>query len=40
MKKRPLTGAEVSKREFMKLFTPEQIEIIQKDIKKKVKNHE
>jgi len=37
LKVKPLTGAEVNEREFMKLFTLEQIEIIKKDIQKKVK---
>lgn len=36
-KKIPLTGAEVNRRDFMKLFTSEQLESIQKDIKSKVK---
>lgn len=30
-----LTGAEVSKKEFMKTYTSEQIEVIQKEVKKK-----
>ncbi len=36
-KTKKLTGAEISEREFMKNFTAEQIEIIHKELKKRIK---